>query len=62
VTPAAAHPEIDIVQGHIQKFHRAGSDDWLPSSAPYRYISIASALFRRSVFDTVGTDGCRRFL
>ena len=54
-----ANPNVDIVQGHIQRVQLAekrsgGRRPSEAASAPYRYVNIGSALFRRSVFDTVG--------
>ncbi len=45
----AANPSVDIVQGLIQKMQFDK-----PSSSPYRFINLGSALYRKSVFDTVG--------
>jgi glycosyltransferase involved in cell wall biosynthesis len=54
-----AHPTVEIVQGLIQKIHLAEplSLNKLQVeliSAPYRYVNIGSALYRKSVFDKVG--------
>ena len=54
-----ANPTVEIVQGHIQMMHLVEpvSSDKLRfevTSAPYHYINIGSALYRKSVFDKVG--------
>jgi len=55
----ASNPSVDIVQGLIQKmrFDAPAEDGELifkPSSSPYRFINLGSALYRKSVFDKVG--------
>jgi glycosyltransferase involved in cell wall biosynthesis len=58
----SAHPEIDIVQGLIIQMQRvpAGSapDEFTfeVSSEPYQFISLSSAVYRKTVFERVG--GC----
>jgi glycosyltransferase involved in cell wall biosynthesis len=55
----AAHPEIDVVQGLIQRMVPAEAPEAVPSvfreaEEPYHFINLGSALFRREVFDRVG--------
>lgn len=56
-----ANPGVEIVQGHIQNILLTGTAaqngrrfGFEPTSAPYRYINVGSALYRGSVFDKVG--------
>jgi glycosyltransferase involved in cell wall biosynthesis len=54
-----AHPSVEIVQGLIRNMQRVeaeppGTARFEFTSAPYRYINLGSALFRRSVFERVG--------
>lgn len=54
-----ANPTVEIVQGHIQTMHLAEpvslhKPRFEITSAPYHYINIGSALYRKSVFDKVG--------
>lgn len=54
-----ASPTTEIVQGLIQRVRliESGPPDkshFEPLSAPYNYINIGSALYRKSVFDKVG--------
>jgi glycosyltransferase involved in cell wall biosynthesis len=56
----SANPSVDIVQGLIQQVRLDPSrenvaDPTAPDcSEPYAFISLASAMYRRSVFETVG--------
>ena len=53
-------PSVEIAQGLIQQMRWDGSRDrdgapvFFKASEPYQFISIDSALYRRSVFDKVG--------
>jgi glycosyltransferase involved in cell wall biosynthesis len=55
-----AHPQIDIVQGLIVQMRRVpvgGAPHEFTfevSSEPYQFISLSSAVYRRSVFERVG--------
>ena len=55
-----AHPEIGIAQGLIQQMHLDRSVPetqpriFTPVFEPYQFINIGSAVYRRTVFDTVG--------
>lgn len=54
-----ANPTVEIVQGHIQTMHLTepvslNKPRFELTSAPYHYINIGSALYRKSVFDKVG--------
>jgi glycosyltransferase involved in cell wall biosynthesis len=54
-----ANPTVEIVQGHIQMMHLAepvslNKPRFEITSAPYHYVNIGSALYRKSVFDKVG--------
>jgi glycosyltransferase involved in cell wall biosynthesis len=54
------HPEVEIVQGLIQRMQLETDSAWENSNAftpkyqPYQFINLGSALYRRSVFDKVG--------
>ena len=54
------NPDVDIVQGLIQQMmlnkSKASSSDMIfdLSSAPYQFINIGSATYRKSVFDRIG--------
>lgn len=54
------HPEIEIVQGLIQRMQWDGtvpnehSAEFTPIFQPYQFINLGSALYRRSVFNKVG--------
>jgi uncharacterized protein (DUF1919 family) len=53
-----ARPEADIVQGLIQRVcgsgDTVGAPDLRPCSAPYRFVNLGSALYRRGLFERVG--------
>jgi glycosyltransferase involved in cell wall biosynthesis len=55
-----AHPEIGIAQGLIQQMHLDRSVPetqprvFTPVFQPYQFINIGSAVYRKTVFDTVG--------
>jgi tetratricopeptide (TPR) repeat protein/glycosyltransferase involved in cell wall biosynthesis len=53
-----AHPEVDIVQGHIQEIKSSAADAtgiaYEYFSQPYSYINIGSAVYRKDVFAKVG--------
>ena len=54
-----ANPTVEIVQGQIQTMQLSGVDSsdkpqFEITSAPYRYINIGSALYRKTVFEKVG--------
>ena len=53
-----SHPEVDIVQGHIQEIKSSAADaTGIASeyfSQPYPYINIGSAVYRKDVFEKVG--------
>lgn len=54
-----ANPTVEIVQGLIQRMQLSGQTSsnqprFKVISAPYHYINIGSALYRKSVFDKVG--------
>lgn len=55
-----AHPEVEIVQGLIQRMqmeHLPSENNtfqFKPIFEPYQFINLGSALYRRSVFEKVG--------
>lgn len=57
----AAHPEIEIVQGLIVQMQAVPVDSnaneirFEPSSEPYHFINLGSAIYVKSVFDRVGS-------
>jgi hypothetical protein len=53
------HPDVEIVQGLIQQMELVQPGDgeavrFVEIHAPYNYINLGSALYRTSVFETVG--------
>jgi len=49
-----AGPGTDIAQGRIRNFRQSDDGRWYYCSPPYRYTSLASAIYRRRVFETAG--------
>jgi glycosyltransferase involved in cell wall biosynthesis len=57
-----ANPEAGIAQGHIRKFLTADDGRLYLCSAPYFFVNLGAALYRRSVFDRCGLfDATLRF-
>ncbi len=59
VAHLAAHPELEMVQGLIQRMvltgaPEAGAPVFRESEKPYHFVNLGSAIFRRAVFDRVG--------
>lgn len=54
----AAHPEVDVVLGytHVSRLSLApdGTRRFTPDPKPKRVFHVGAALFRRSVFETIG--------
>ncbi|MBD2459421.1 glycosyltransferase family 2 protein [Oscillatoria sp. FACHB-1407] len=53
------HPTVEIVQGLIQQMElvedrETGKTTFVAVHSPYNYINLGSALYRKSVFETVG--------
>jgi glycosyltransferase involved in cell wall biosynthesis len=53
------HPTVEIVQGLIQQMelvrnNGGGDANFVAIHLPYNYINLGSALYRKSVFETVG--------
>lgn len=59
-TYLAEHPDVDIVQGLIQRMQMVspgksdGPIEFEPVFDPYPFINIGSALYRRSVYEKIG--------
>lgn len=51
-----ANPDVDIVQGLIQRLqlNTTGCGEYQLVFEPYQFINLGSALYRKSVFDKVG--------